>query len=90
MLADLLDNEGGLHGQLTSGHKHESLDLVFVGVNLLNDGDGVGSSLASAVLSSRNDVASLQCNGDGLLLNWLRIFESHLIDAQLQLLRYAE
>jgi hypothetical protein len=51
---DLLD----LLGQLTGGSEDEGLALLDVGVDLLEDRDGEGSSLASTGLGLGNDIVA--------------------------------
>jgi hypothetical protein len=51
---DLLD----LPGKLTGGSKDERLALLDVGVDLLEDRDGEGSSLASTGLGLGNDIVA--------------------------------
>ena len=73
MLSKLLDDLGGLHGELTGWHKDKGLDLVQARVYLLDDRDGVGGSFAGPVLSASNNIISLQRHRDGLFLNRRRV-----------------
>jgi len=90
MLAQLLYHEAGLHGQLSRRQKHQALDVVLGGIDLLNEGNGVGSGLARAVLGPRDQVFTLKGDGDGLLLNGGGVLVAHFINAQLNLLRKAK
>lgn len=62
---DLLD----LLRELTSGSKNQSLGPPDSGVNLLEDGDGEGSGLASARLGLSDNIVTLDDRDDGPLLN---------------------
>ena len=55
---DLLD----LLGQLTGGSKDKSLALLQVGVDLLQNGDGESSGLASTGLGLSNDIVAWRGN----------------------------
>ena len=50
-------------------------------VDLLEDGDGEGGGLSSAVLCACEDVASCECDRDGLLLDGRGALEACLEDA---------
>ena len=62
---DLLD----LLGELSGGGKDERLALPQPGVDLLEDRDGEGGSLASSRLSLRDHVEALDAGHDGALLD---------------------
>lgn len=62
---DLLD----LLRQLTGGSEDESLALLHGGVDLLENGDGEGSRLASTGLGLSNDIVALDNGHDGTLLD---------------------
>jgi len=83
VLANLLDDKRGLHGELTSWHKNESLDLIQLNIYLLHKWDSVGSCLSCSVLGLRDDVLSIQNLGDGFLLDWGWELITHLKDAKL-------
>jgi len=76
-----LDDEGRLHCQLTSGHEHESLNLVQLNVDSLDDWDGVGCSLSRSVLGFGENVLSKERVRDRFFLNRGRELESHFVDA---------
>lgn len=67
---DLLD----LLGQLTSGGKDEGLALLDVGVDLLQNRDGEGGSLASTGLGLGNDIVTLGGVSDGLAFDLRDVF----------------
>ena len=79
-----------MHGELSCWHQDESLDLVERRVHPLNQWDGVSGGLPCTVLGTGDDVAALQSDGDGLLLDGGRSFVAHLINAELELLAEAE
>jgi hypothetical protein len=62
---DLLD----LLSQLTSRSQDKSLALLDRGVNLLKNGNGESSRLASTRLGLGNDIVALDDGHDGALLN---------------------
>lgn len=80
VLAEVLDNERSLHGELTSGHQHQSLNLEHTRVDALDQRDRVRCSFASSVLRLCNNVPPCQNRGDRFLLNRRRRLESHLVD----------
>lgn len=57
-----------------------TLNLVLVGVDLLQQRNAECSSLAGAVFGSSQDVTPRERDGDGLLLNWGGRFEALLED----------
>jgi len=69
---DLLD----LLSQLTSRGQDESLALLQVGVDLLKNGDGESSGLASTRLGLRNNIVALDDGHDGALLDSRRALET--------------
>jgi hypothetical protein len=69
---DLLD----LLGQLTGGGEDESLALLDRGVDLLENGNGEGSRLASTRLGLGNDIVVLDDRHDGALLDGRRALET--------------
>lgn len=81
MLADLLDDEGGLHGELTDRHEHHCLNLVQTGVDFLDEWDAIRCSLSSSILGLSDDVDIIDDLGDGLLLDRGWQFETHFKDA---------
>ena len=48
----------GLEGELPGGHHHHALDHVLGHINLLQQGNAVGSSLSGSILSAGEDVTS--------------------------------
>lgn len=73
---DLLD----LLGKLTGRSKDESLALLDSGVDLLEDGDGEGGSLASTGLSLGNDIVTLDNGHDSALLDSRGTLETISVD----------
>ncbi len=69
MLADLFDDERGLHGKLTDWDENQCLDLVQFNVDLLDQRDGVGCRFTSTVLGLGNDVLSCKNLRNSLLLD---------------------
>lgn len=80
VLAEVLDNERSLHGELTSGHQHQSLNLGHTHVDALDQRDRVRCSFASSVLRLRNNVPARNNRRDRFLLNRRRCLEPHLVD----------
>ena len=70
VLANLLDYQRGLKGQLTSWHEYESLDFVKADIDLLDERYSIGCRLASSILSLGDDVLSIKDLGNCLLLDW--------------------
>lgn len=85
VLADLLDDGGRLQRELARGDEDERLDRVPLGVGLLKTGDDERGRLAGPVFGPRQNVAILQNDGDGLLLDRRRAFEALLKDPHEQL-----
>lgn len=73
---DLLD----LLGQLTSGGKDKSLALLDVGVDLLENGDGESSRLASTRLGLGNHIVVLDDGHDSTRLNGRRTLKTVGVD----------
>ena len=70
MLAELFDNQGGLHGKLSDWDQDESLDLVQAGVNFVDQRNTIRCSLASTILGLSDDVFAGLNLRNGLLLDW--------------------
>ena len=66
------------------------MDDFFRGVDLLQNGDGVGTSLSGAVLGPGEDVPSAERHRDGGLLDGRRLVPALLEDAHQQLALQAE
>ena len=62
-----------------------TLNVIFGGINLIQDGDGVGSGLAGAVLGSGQDVSAGLCDRDGGFLDGRGLFPAHLENAHQKL-----
>ena len=69
VVAESDDDLLNLLGELTSGRKDERLGALDVGVELLEDGNGERSGLASTRLGLRDDVVALDDGHDGTLLD---------------------
>ena len=78
VLADLFDDERGLHGQLSDGHEHQRLNLIQARVNFLDQRDAVRRRLTRSILRLGDDVLTVKNLGDGLLLDGGGQLESHL------------
>ena len=63
------NDETRLHRQLSHRHENQSLDLVEIGVNFLDERYAIGSRLTRAILSLCDDVLTVHDLGDGLLLD---------------------
>lgn len=81
VLAELLDHERRLHGQLSYGHQDEGLNLIQTRIDLVYQGDAISCSLACAILGLRNDVFAGHDFRDCLLLNGRWKLETHLKNA---------
>jgi len=80
VLAEVLNDERSLHGELTSGHQHQSLNLGHTRIDALNQRDRVRCSFASSVLSLCNNVPARKDRWDRFLLNRRRGLKAHLVD----------
>ena len=80
VLADLLEDEGGLHGQLSGGHQDQGLNLVEFHVDLVANRDAVSRCLSSSVLGLCDDVLALQSRWNSLFLDWGGKLVSHFKD----------
>lgn len=70
-----------LERQFTGGDEEDSLDLVLLGVELFERRDDVGGGLSRSVLGTRENVATGECDGDGLFLDGRGTFEAGFKDA---------
>lgn len=69
VLTNLFDDKGGLHGKFSDGNKDHCLNLVQTRVDFLNERDAIRCSLASSILSFRDDVLVVEYFRDSLFLN---------------------
>ena len=57
-----------------------TLNVIFGGVNLIQDWDSVGASFARSVFGASQDVSAALCDWNGSLLNRRRLLPSLLED----------
>ncbi len=90
VLAHLIGGLGDLDGQFARGGEDEGLGLTGLGLQTLDDRQGVGGGLAGAGLGLADDVGAAQQQRDGLLLDGGRLLEAELLDGAKELRLNAE
>ena len=70
VLAELLDHERCLHGELSDGHEHKCLDLVEIRIDFLDKWNAIGCGFTRAIFGFGDDVLIIHYLRDGLLLDW--------------------
>ena len=70
-----------LESKLTGGHQKDGLNFVLLGVELFERRDDIGSCLARTVLGTRQDIATGECDRDGLFLDGGGALETGFKDA---------
>ena len=81
VLANLFDNQGGLHRKLSHRDENQSLNLVQTCIDLLDQRYAVGCSFASSILRLGDDVLAVENLRNSLLLDRGWKLEAHLEDA---------
>ena len=81
MLAQFHTDLRRLESQFTSGDDHHGLDLLLVGIDLLDDRNAVRSSLSSSVLSTSENILSRHGDSDRSFLDGRWLFPALLEDA---------